>query len=29
MVLAGASQTFWWTAVIIGFLTNEAAPSPA
>jgi hypothetical protein len=23
MVLAGASQTFWWTAVIIGFLTNE------
>ena len=24
MVLAGASQTFWWTAVIIGFLTNEA-----
>jgi hypothetical protein len=24
-VLAGASQTFWWTAVIIGFLTNEAA----
>ena len=25
MVLAGASQTFWWTAVIIGFLTNEAA----
>jgi hypothetical protein len=29
MVLAGASQTFWWTAVIIGFLTNEAAPSSA
>jgi hypothetical protein len=25
MVLAGASQTFWWTAVIIGFLTNQAA----
>ena len=24
MVLAGASQTFWWTAVIIGFLTNLA-----
>lgn len=27
MVLAGASQTFWWTAVVIGFLTtNQAAP---
>lgn len=25
MVLAGASQCFWWTAVVIGFLTNEAA----
>jgi hypothetical protein len=25
MVLAGVSQTFWWTAVIIGFLTNQAA----
>jgi hypothetical protein len=25
MVLAGASQTFWWTAVFIGFLTNETA----
>jgi hypothetical protein len=25
MVLAGASQTFWWTAVIIGFLTSQAA----
>ena len=25
MVLAGASQTFWWTAVIIGFMTNQAA----
>ena len=24
MVLAGASQTFWWTAVVIGFVTNEA-----
>jgi hypothetical protein len=24
-VLAGTSQTFWWTAVIIGFVTNEAA----
>jgi hypothetical protein len=24
MVLAGASQTFWWTAVIIGFLTSQA-----
>jgi hypothetical protein len=23
MVLAGASQTFWWTAVVIGFITNE------
>jgi len=23
-VLAGASQTFWWTAVVIGFVTNEA-----
>ena len=29
MVLAGASQTFWWTAVIIGFLTNEAPHSYA
>jgi hypothetical protein len=26
MVLAGASQTFWWTAVVIGFITNETAP---
>ena len=26
-VLAGASQTFWWTAVIIGFLTNEGPQS--
>ena len=27
MVLVGASQTFWWTAVVIGFLTtNQAAP---
>jgi hypothetical protein len=25
MVLAGASQTFWWTAVVIGFVTNETA----
>ena len=25
MVLAGASQTFWWTAVIIGFLTTNQA----
>jgi hypothetical protein len=25
MVLAGTSQAFWWTAVIIGFLTNETA----
>jgi hypothetical protein len=25
MALAGASQTFWWTAVIIGFVTNQAA----
>jgi hypothetical protein len=25
MVLAGASQTFWWTAVIIGFTTNQSA----
>jgi hypothetical protein len=25
MVLAGASQTFWWTAVVIGFITNQAA----
>ena len=24
MVLAGASQTFWWTAVIIGFLTSQS-----
>ena len=24
MVLAGASQTFWWTAVIIGFITSQA-----
>jgi hypothetical protein len=24
MVLAGASQLFWWTAVVIGFVTNEA-----
>jgi len=23
MVLAGLSQSFWWTAVIIGFITNE------
>jgi hypothetical protein len=23
MVLAGASQMFWWTAVIIGFITNQ------
>ncbi len=23
MVLAGASQTFWWTAVIIGFITTQ------
>jgi len=22
MVLAGASQAFWWTAVVIGFVTN-------
>ena len=26
MVLAGASQSFWWTAVVIGFVTNEGAP---
>jgi hypothetical protein len=26
MVLAGASQSFWWTAVVIGFVTNEAGP---
>lgn len=25
MVLAGTSQFFWWTAVFIGFVTNEAA----
>jgi hypothetical protein len=25
MILAGASQTFWWTAVIIGFITNQAS----
>jgi hypothetical protein len=25
MVLAGASQTFWWSAVIIGFMTNQVA----
>lgn len=25
MVLAGTSQCFWWTAVFIGFVTNEAA----
>ena len=25
MVLAGASQTFWWTAVIIGFITTQTA----
>lgn len=25
MVLAGLSQSFWWTAVIIGFITNEGA----
>ena len=25
MILAGASQTFWWAAVTIGFLTNQAA----
>ena len=25
MALAGASQTFWWTAVIIGFMTNQAS----
>jgi hypothetical protein len=24
MVLAAASQMFWWTAVVIGFVTNEA-----
>jgi hypothetical protein len=24
MVLAGLSQSFWWTAVFIGFITNEA-----
>jgi hypothetical protein len=24
MVLAGASQCFWWTAVVIGFVTNES-----
>jgi hypothetical protein len=24
MVLAAASQSFWWTAVVIGFVTNEA-----
>jgi hypothetical protein len=28
MLLAGASQTFWWTAVIIGFLTNEGPQDP-
>ena len=26
MVLAAASQSFWWTAVVIGFVTNEAGP---
>ena len=26
MVLAGASQLFWWTAVVIGFVTNEGGP---
>jgi hypothetical protein len=25
MVLAGASQCFWWTAVVIGFVTNESS----
>jgi len=25
MVLAGASQTFWWTAVILGYMTTHAA----
>lgn len=25
MALAGTSQCFWWTAVFIGFVTNEAA----
>ena len=29
MVLAGASQTFWWTAVIIGFVTTQAADCPS
>jgi hypothetical protein len=24
IVLAGLSQSFWWTAVIIGFITNES-----
>jgi hypothetical protein len=24
MVLAGLSQSFWWTAVLIGFITNES-----
>ena len=24
MVLAGVSQAFWWTAVLVGFITNEA-----
>ncbi|HEY6687063.1 MAG TPA: hypothetical protein VI094_12740 [Propionibacteriaceae bacterium] len=24
MLLAGLSQSFWWTAVLIGFITNEA-----
>jgi hypothetical protein len=24
MALAGLSQSFWWTAVLIGFITNEA-----
>jgi hypothetical protein len=26
MVLAGASQLFWWTAVVIGFVSNEGGP---
>jgi hypothetical protein len=25
MVLAGFSQMFWWTAVIIGFITDQLA----
>ena len=24
MVLTAASQSFWWTAVVIGFLTHQA-----